>query len=229
MQNVWFQVPSILSAGEMERCAVRRDIHDCCLSVTSPSLDTWGCLDGFISSYATSPLWSTRWISVKNNSQISCKMPDFMYPLCTENGMLYCTERHPLLMECFIIFLRCIRMIGRASDSVYKLRMVNTTSFLSKIAPKLLAWWHPLSTDNGGWYDTRSKISCCMVVPYPSLDVWGFFEDLLAVSTRPLWSTLCCFRQIQFPNVMQNIRFWAPCSQHRKWDTVLQIQTSIAT
>jgi len=31
-----------------------------------------------------------------------------------------CNERHPLLLECFISFLRCIRMIIGASDSIYK-------------------------------------------------------------------------------------------------------------
>ena len=31
-----------------------------------------------------------------------------------------CNERHPLLLECFISFLRCIRMIIGASDSICK-------------------------------------------------------------------------------------------------------------
>ena len=37
-----------------------------------------------------------------------------------ENGMLCCKEKQPLLLKCFITFLRCIRMIVTASGSIYE-------------------------------------------------------------------------------------------------------------
>ena len=39
-------------------------------------------------------------------------------------------ERHPLLLECLMIFLRCIRIVWGASDSIYKPLMVHTVSCL---------------------------------------------------------------------------------------------------
>ena len=48
----------------------------------------------------------------------------------TGNGMLCCNERHPLLLECVITFLGYTELFGQASDSIYKLLMVNIVSFL---------------------------------------------------------------------------------------------------
>ena len=59
-------------------------------------------------------------IFVRNNSQISCKISDFGHHLCTGNGVVvYCNERHILLLACSIPFIRCIRMINRDSDIIY--------------------------------------------------------------------------------------------------------------
>ena len=69
-------------------------------------------------------------------SQISCKISTNGLNLCTCNGMMYSNERHPLLLECFITFPGYIRVIGGASDSIYKHIMVNTISLLPKITLK---------------------------------------------------------------------------------------------
>ena len=52
--------------------------------------------------------------------QIALKIPDLRNPLSTVNGILYCKERHALLMKCFKTFLICIFYMGGASDSFYK-------------------------------------------------------------------------------------------------------------
>ena len=42
----------------------------------------------------------------------------FWYLLSMDNGMMYCKERHPLLLKCFITFLSCRRKMMGASDSI---------------------------------------------------------------------------------------------------------------
>ena len=59
-------------------------------------------------------------ISVKNNFQISCKISYFGHPLGTGYGILWHKERHPLLLDCFIPFLKCMRMIMGALECIYK-------------------------------------------------------------------------------------------------------------
>ena len=59
-------------------------------------------------------------ISVKNNFQISCEISYFGHPLGTGYGILWNKERHPLLLDCFIPFLKCMRMIMGAPECIYK-------------------------------------------------------------------------------------------------------------
>ena len=59
-------------------------------------------------------------MSTKEYSQIAYKnIPDFGHPLSNWkwDDVLY-KERHPLLLECFITFLRCIRKMEGAADSI---------------------------------------------------------------------------------------------------------------
>ena len=66
-------------------------------------------------------------------------MADFRYPpLITGNGMMCCKEGHPLLLEWFPTFLRCIIMIRGASDSIYKTPVFHNMTFLLKTTLKLL-------------------------------------------------------------------------------------------
>ena len=56
--------------------------------------------------------------------------PVFGYPLSKENVMLCYKERHPLLIDYFIPFLNYIKMVGRATSSLYESLMVHNMSFL---------------------------------------------------------------------------------------------------
>ena len=49
------------------------------------------------------------------------------------NEIPYYKEIHTLLVEWFVTFLRCIRMIGRASDSMDVFIMFDIMSFLPKM------------------------------------------------------------------------------------------------
>ena len=94
-------------------------------------MDIHGCLEDLLTEY-TYQYGPHGVISATNNSQIWCKMSASRHPLCTEIGMLCHKERHTLLLECFITFLRCMRMNGRASVSIYMPLMVHTVSFILK-------------------------------------------------------------------------------------------------
>ena len=40
--------------------------------------------------------------------ELHTKTPDLKYPLRTGNGILHWNEIHPLLLKCFITFIRCM-------------------------------------------------------------------------------------------------------------------------
>ena len=84
------------------------------------------------------------------------KMRDFQYPLSTENRMLYNKERHSLLMKCFKPFLRYMRQVKEAPDSVVMSFMGLDVPFLtpvnSQIGHKLPESSYPLSMANGMMY-----------------------------------------------------------------------------
>ncbi len=90
------------------------------------------------------------------DSQIAHKLPDLGYPFCTEKEMLYRNDRCPLLLNCFILFLWCIRWIRGASESIYKPLMGRIAPFLLrptlKLSNKIPDLGHPLITDNGAIY-----------------------------------------------------------------------------
>ena len=65
-------------------------------------------------------------------------MPDYGYLLSIEHGTLYFKERHPLLLEYFVTFLKYIIMvIGGASTSINKLLLVNIVPFSPRLALRL--------------------------------------------------------------------------------------------
>ena len=57
------------------------------------------------------------------------KIFDFGDPLNMGKGIVCDKERYPLLIECFVIFYGCIRMIRGAPDSINEPQMVHTISF----------------------------------------------------------------------------------------------------
>ena len=107
-------------------------------------------------------------------------------PFLKGNWMMCCKETHPLLFKCLMTFLRCIKMIGRSSDSIYKPVMVNTVSFLQKQLSNFMQHvkllWAPLETWNVllwckkrhpmmlGWFMTFLR--CMSMIRGASDSIW---------------------------------------------------------
>ena len=83
---------------------------------------------------STGPLWSTPWHFCQNLPPNAYTISDYRYLISIEYGMLCYKERDPLLLECFIAFLRCLEMVIGCSESIYQHIMVYIVSFLSKTA-----------------------------------------------------------------------------------------------
>ena len=114
-------------------------------------------------------------VATKNYTQNSFKSSDFGLTLRTGNGMLYYNEGYSLLLKCSITFIRCIRFIGRDSDSIYKPAVANTVLFL---LPTTTLKFHEqyqllgcLSSAETGYWATRRDSHCCLSVSLPSIDV----------------------------------------------------------
>ena len=70
--------------------------------------------------------------STTTKSQISSKITNFRRPVSPGNMMLCRKNVHPLLFECFISFLRCIRMMSRLYGSLCDPLMVDTQCLFTK-------------------------------------------------------------------------------------------------
>ena len=112
------------------------------------------------------------------------------------------------------MFLRHVRMIGRVSDSIFKPIMVNTVSFLPRTTLKFHIKYQiclgTLSAQKMENCATSRGTHCCLNCLMPSIDVWGWLEELMTASTSPIWSTSCPFYWKQFSNFMENVRFGYP-------------------
>ena len=64
------------------------------------------------------------------NLKFDAKISVFGYPLSKESVMLCYNGRHPLVLNYFIPFLKYIRIVGRATGSLYESLMVHNMSFL---------------------------------------------------------------------------------------------------
>ena len=120
-------------------------------------------------------------ITPQSNSYISCKMSDSGHLLSTGNGMLCSKGRHPLLLECPITFLRYVKMIERAFDSINEPPMVHNVSFLPTTNLKFHAKFQfsgTLSAKGMLCCATRRGMHWCLTTSYHSLNVLGWLEDL---------------------------------------------------
>ena len=164
----WFK--SILRC--MELMGGARD--NICLSITGP----------------------TEPVSIKVGSQIACKIPHFGYPLSTQNGMLNCKERHPLLMKCFKTFLRCIKQMGGASFCIFQTIMGLTEPFSIKVDSRITDKVQDLGILSvwkiGCWAASRD-IHSIWIVSKPVLDAEGRLEKALIASVGRLWVLLSYF------------------------------------
>ena len=72
------------------------------------------------------------------------------------NGMMCCKKIHPLMLKCFIPFLRFIRKVGGASGSIYKPFIVHMVPFSSEAdsqyANKIPDLMYPLCIGNAMLY-----------------------------------------------------------------------------
>ena len=135
-------------------------------------------------------------------------MLDLGYPLCMGNGMLCYDERHPLLMKCFITFLRCISKAGRAYGIITLPLIVHTLLFLSRSNLKLHTKYQILgtvsiSTESGMlWCQDRHPLllkyltifSPCM--RNASFQVVYGLGELLKAFISHLWVTMCDFSYV---------------------------------
>ena len=153
-----------------------------------------------------------------------------MHHLNVGNEIPYYKEIHALLLEWSVTFLRCIRMIGRASDSMYVFIMFDIIchfcqKWLSTFMKKLNAL-HPLITGNGiPWYKERQQllIKYWSSVSQPPLNVWGWLDVLLVALKSPLWSTPCQFCQKQLLKIKQNNTFWQLLSMGNRMPCYMEI------
>ena len=111
-----YQKLGTLSALERGWCATKRHIH-CHSRHSKPTLDVYGWLEVLLQ-HIQAPYGQAWIISAKNYSQTSGKISYFGHPFSTGNGMLCCSEIHPLLVKHFKTFLRWMRTIKYASDSI---------------------------------------------------------------------------------------------------------------
>ena len=125
----------------------------------------------------------------------------------TGHGMPHCNEGHQLLIKCYITFIRFIRMVERASGSIYKPLMIITVSFLLKITLKFHVKCQSLGTPfekgNGMvWYRHRHPL-LLKCLPHPSWDI--YMNDLKSfwyhLQSLP-WLTPCHYCQKQPSNFM---------------------------
>ena len=86
-----------------------------------------------ISAFEWAPYCSYHVNFTNVDPQIVCKMPDFSTLSALGKRMLCSKERYPLLLKCFITFIRCMRKTGGAPDSICRTLLVHTVSFLPRM------------------------------------------------------------------------------------------------
>ena len=86
------------------------------------------------------------------DSQIAHKIPDFQYPLSTDNGMLHYKERHPLVMKYSKTSFRFVQYMAWAFLCIFLSLMGPMKTFPTKVDPqnahKMPNCKYPLSTEN---------------------------------------------------------------------------------
>ena len=176
----------------------------------------------------------TKIVSTKVDSQNAHKMPNFKYPLSTENGVSFYNERHPLLKRCFQPFLKCMRQMGGASLCILLplkglTELLCSTKVDSQITNKMqvlgilsLSAWKIVC------WTVRRDIHSIWIVSKFVLDAEGRWEKLLTVSASHLRVSSCNLPPwLTLINCTQNNRCSIP-SQYKKWGAMLPGEISIA-
>ena len=152
-------------------------------------------------------------------------MPDLGYPLSTGKWDAVLQGETAIAAGVFQTFLRCIRQMGGASDSIYQPLMGHTCTFpprsTAQVAHKMPDLGYPLSTANGMlYYKERQPLLLEYFITFLRCirQIGGASEQHLPA---PYVSHHVIFHQVQLSNGTQNARFGVP-SQYGKWDAVLQ-------
>ena len=126
------------------------------------------------------------------------------------NMTLVQKDRYTLQLECFLTSLRCIGMIGSAFYNVSAPPMVNTVSFLTKIAQNFKQkdqfWAHQISLGNVMLYCKvmHSLLLECFIT---YLIYIGMIEGASGNVSDPLMVNTVSFLPNNIPNLKQNNQF----------------------
>ena len=123
------------------------------------------CIKEELLAASVCPLWVSLWCLPLGSTLSNCtKLPDVGYPISMANDMMFCNERHPLVMKCSNAFLRYKRQVGGPSDSICKalvgLIVPCSTEVDSQIASKLLDVGYPLIVWKIWWCTARRDNHC---------------------------------------------------------------------
>ena len=163
----------------------------------------------------------------KVDSKIVRKILDSGYPLSTENVMMHCEERHPLLMKYFKTFLRRIGQVGGASRCIFQSfygsnHVMFNQGWLSNYSQNA-RFWVPAQYQNGmlNCKERHPLHMKCFKTFLPCTRSIGGAADSIY---QPLMGRIMSFSTQSYS---QNTWFWVP-SQCNKWDVVLLGETSIS-
>ena len=112
-------------------------------------------------------------------------MSYFGHPLSIENEMVCCKERHPLLLECFTIFLRMYKnewmSFWKHVQALSGPQCVISTNKSSQISCKMLDFGHTHNTANGIMcYKERQPLllECFLTFPQYISIIRGTFDNI---------------------------------------------------
>ena len=106
-----------------------KDIYPLLLECFLTSL-RWMRMVGRASDRINDPLMINTVSCPPKYPQISSTITNFGHQISLRNTTLCHKDIHPLLLECFLTFLRWMRVVGRASGDIPDLLIVITVSFL---------------------------------------------------------------------------------------------------
>ena len=127
-------------------------------------------------------IWSTQHLFYKIYSQISSKIANLGYHISPGNMTLCSNNWHPLLLECFISSIRCIRMRLEEPLNAYMIPLWSTQHLFykiySQISSKIANLGHQISLKSVILWcrDTQPLLIQCFI---NSLDVNIWFEEPL--------------------------------------------------
>ena len=155
----------------------------------------------------TGPLF--LWSAFKFHTKIQM----LRYPLSTLNEMMYCNERHLLLMKCFKTSIRYILKLGRTLQSTFKpfigLTMLFSADVDSQIAHKMTGFYHPFIMATEIFF--RGERYLLLMKCFKSLlayirKMWGVAECIC----KPRMGLAMPFYWDPISNYTRNTRFFLP-------------------